>query len=84
MIVKSHVAVPPLLVALLCMISCAGGLSFRNQVEVPEEQRKKFFARISEIVGRHGTIAVPVLTTLIICKKRSGFLHAIANPKGGK
>lgn len=58
--------------------------TFPKVVEVPEEQRKKFFARISEIVGRHGTIAVPVLTTLIVCKKKSGFLHAIANPKGGK
>jgi len=58
--------------------------TFPKIVEVSEEKRKKFFARISEIVGRHGTIAVPVLTTLLICKKRSGFLHAIANPKGGK
>lgn len=58
--------------------------TFPKIVEVSEEKRKKFFARISEIVGQHGTIAVPVLTTLIICKKRSGFLHAIANPKGGK
>lgn len=58
--------------------------TFPKVVEVPEEQRKKFFARISEIVDRHGTIAVPVLTTLIVCKKKSGFLHAIANPKGGK
>jgi len=58
--------------------------TFPKVVEVPEEQRKKFFARISEIVGQHGTIAVPVLTTLIVCKKKSGFLHAIANPIGGK
>jgi len=56
--------------------------TFPKIVEVSEEKRKKFFARISEIVEQHGTIAVPVLTTLIVCKKRSGFLHAIANPKG--
>lgn len=58
--------------------------TFPKVVEVSEEQRKKFFARISEIVEQHDTIAVPVLTTLIVCKKKSDFLHAIANPKGGK
>lgn len=56
--------------------------TFPKIVEVEEEQRKRFFARISEIVSKHGTISVPVLTTLIICKKRSGFLHAISHPEG--
>lgn len=58
--------------------------TFPKIVEVPEEKRKRFFTRISEIMGRHGAIAVPVLTTLIICKKRSGFLNTITNLKGGK
>lgn len=58
--------------------------TYPKVVEVPEEQRKKFFVRISEIVEQYGMIAVPVLTTLIVCKKKTGFLHAIANPKGGK
>lgn len=57
--------------------------TFPKIVEVPEEKRQKFFARISEIVGKHGTIIVPVLTTLIVCKKREGFLNAISRPEGG-
>lgn len=55
--------------------------TFPKIVEVSEEQRKKFFARVSEIVGRHGAIAVPVLTTLLVCKKRDGFLHVISHPE---
>lgn len=57
--------------------------TFPKIVEVEDGQRKKFFARISEIVSKYGTISVPVLTTLIVCKKRNGFLHAISHPEGG-
>jgi protein-L-isoaspartate O-methyltransferase len=58
--------------------------TFPKIVEVPEEKRQKFFERISEIVGKYGTISVPVLTTLIVCKKRSGFLQVISHPEGGQ
>ena len=58
--------------------------TFPKIVEVPEEKRQKFFARISEIVGKRGTIVVPVLTTLIVCKKREGFLNAISHSEGGQ
>lgn len=54
--------------------------TFPKIVEVSEEKRRKFFERVSEIVRKHGTISVPVLTTLIICKKRSGFLKSISHP----
>lgn len=57
--------------------------TFPKIVEVEEGQRKRFFARISEILSKYETISVPVLTTLIVCKKRSGFLHAISHPEGG-
>lgn len=57
--------------------------TFPKIVEVEEEKRLKFFRHISEIVKRHGKISVPVLTTLIICQRRSHFLEAVANPKGG-
>ncbi len=57
--------------------------TFPKIVEIEEGQRRKFFARISEIVNKHGTISVPVLTTLIICKKRIGFLNVISHPEGG-
>ncbi|MFH1170728.1 MAG: class I SAM-dependent methyltransferase [Candidatus Vogelbacteria bacterium] len=57
--------------------------TFPKIVEVDEEKRQKFFEGVSEIVSKHGTISVPVLTTLIVCKKRSGFLHAISHTEGG-
>lgn len=57
--------------------------TFPKIVEVAEEKRQRFFARISELVSKHGTISVPVLTTLIVCKKRSGFLKSISHPEGG-
>lgn len=57
--------------------------TFPKIVEVEEGQRQRFFARISEIVSKYGTISVPVLTTLITCKKRSGFLNAVSHPGGG-
>lgn len=57
--------------------------TFPKIVEISEEKRRKFFERISEIVSKHGTISVPVLTTLIVCKKRSGFLKSISHPEGG-
>ncbi|MEK7612502.1 MAG: class I SAM-dependent methyltransferase [Patescibacteria group bacterium] len=57
--------------------------TFPKIVEVDEQKRTKFLARISEIVKKHNKISVPVLTTLIICKKRNGFLHAMSHPEGG-
>lgn len=57
--------------------------TFPKIVEVEEGKRQRFFERISEIVSQYGTISVPVLTTLIVCKKRSGFLHAISHSEGG-
>lgn len=57
--------------------------TFPKIVEIPEEKRRKFFKQISEIVSKHGTISVPVLTTLIVCKKRNSFLKAISHPEGG-
>lgn len=57
--------------------------TFPKIVEVEDGQRQRFFARISEIVEKHGTISVPVLTTLIVCKKRSDFLKTISHPEGG-
>lgn len=57
--------------------------TFPKIVEIEKEKRLKFFKRISEIVKQHGKISVPVLTTLIVCRKRSYFLKAVANSKGG-
>lgn len=57
--------------------------TFPKIVEVEEKKRTRFFNRISEIVSKCGTISVPALTTLIVCKKRSDFLRAISHPEGG-
>lgn len=57
--------------------------TFPKIVEVEGETRLNFLKRISEIVKRHGKISVPVLTTLIICQRRSYFIETMANPKGG-
>ena len=57
--------------------------TFPKIIEVKEEKRLNFLGRIAEIVKQYGIISVPVLTTLIVCQKRSHFLNAVANPKGG-
>ncbi len=56
---------------------------FPKIVEVEEEKRLKFLGNIAEVVKRHGKISVPILTTLIVCQRRSHFLEAVANYKGG-
>ena len=58
-------------------------ITFPKIVEIEDEKRLRFLGHISEIVKRHGKISMPVLTTLIICHRRSGFLEAVANPEGG-
>jgi protein-L-isoaspartate O-methyltransferase len=57
--------------------------TFPKVVEVEEVKKRRFLEQISQVVRKYGTVAVPVLTTLIVCKKRSGFLHAISHPEGG-
>ncbi|MCX6745276.1 MAG: class I SAM-dependent methyltransferase, partial [Candidatus Parcubacteria bacterium] len=52
--------------------------TFPKIVEVDEDRRQKFLTHIAEIVEKYGQISVPVLTTLIICKKRSSFLKLIS------
>jgi len=57
--------------------------TFPKVAKVEKQKRTKFLEAVAEIVRKHGTVAVPVLTTLIVCKKRSGFLQAISHPAGG-
>lgn len=52
--------------------------TFPKIVEIEDERRQAFLGKISEIVKRHGKISVPVLTTLIICQRRSSFLEAVS------
>lgn len=54
--------------------------TFPKVIGVEEQRRLRFLERVSEVVARHGGISVPVLTSLIICRKRDGFLYAISHP----
>lgn len=47
-------------------------------IEVDGDRRQAFLDRIGIIVKRHGTIMVPVLTTLIVCKRREYFLQHLS------
>lgn len=58
--------------------------TFPKVVEVEEEKRLKFLGRISEIVGQHGKISVPVLTTLIVCQRKNYFLETAAHSERGE
>lgn len=53
-------------------------------IAVEEERRTKFLQQISEVVARHGKISVPVLTSLIICKRKDYFLKAVADSEKEK
>jgi len=53
--------------------------TFPKVIAVKEEQRARFLQRISEVIARHGKISVPVLTSLIICKRKDYFLQAVAD-----
>ena len=54
--------------------------TFPRIIETEESRRSEFLKRVSEVVKRHDKISVPVLTTLIVCRKRNHFLETISNP----
>jgi len=51
--------------------------TFPKIIKIEKERREKFLERVGDIIGRHGTISVPVLTTLLITKKKDVFLDKI-------
>lgn len=51
--------------------------TFPKVVEIEDAKRKAFLSHVSSVVRHFGTISVPVLTTLIVCKKRSSFLETV-------
>lgn len=55
--------------------------TFPKIIAVKEEQRARFLQRISEVVAKYGKISVPVLTSLIICKRKDYFLQAVADSR---
>ena len=48
--------------------------TFPKIVGIEDAKRREFLAQVSETVKRYGVISVPVLTTLIVCKKKDQFL----------
>jgi len=58
--------------------------TFPKVIVVAEERRAKFLQRISETVAKYGKISIPVLTSLIICKRKDYFLQAVADSEKEK
>ncbi len=53
-------------------------------VELERSKKRKLFDRVSEVVKNYGSISVPVLSTLIVCKKKKELLKRISERKEGE
>lgn len=53
--------------------------TFPNVINLNQKKRKTFLQKISETVAQYGTITVPILTNLYICKKVGDFSRLIMN-----
>lgn len=51
--------------------------TFPKIIKVEKERREKFLKRVGGIIEKYGTLSVPVLTTLLITKKKDVFLDEI-------
>jgi cyclopropane fatty-acyl-phospholipid synthase-like methyltransferase len=51
--------------------------TFPKIIKTDEKRRQEFLLRVGEIVKKYGKISIPLLTTLIICKKKNHFLDSI-------
>ncbi len=51
--------------------------TFPKIIKVEEKRRQEFLSRVEEIVKEYGKISIPVLTTLIICRKKDSFINSI-------
>ena len=52
--------------------------TFPKVIQTEDAVRQRFLTRISEIVKQYGAISVPILSTLIICRKRAAFLQEVS------
>ena len=52
--------------------------TFPKIVEIEDVKRQRFLDHVSAVVKRHGKISVPILTTLIVCKRRDYFLDMVS------
>lgn len=55
--------------------------TFPKVIEVEEQRRLRFLEHISKAVKKYGKISVPILTSLIICKRKDYFLKAVAGSR---
>ncbi|HQB76542.1 MAG TPA: class I SAM-dependent methyltransferase [bacterium] len=53
--------------------------TFPKIIKVDKKRRQEFLDRVGLVVKKYGKISIPLLTTLIICKKRDNFLSSIGN-----
>lgn len=52
--------------------------TFPKIINLEDIKRQEFLSQVADVVKRHGTISVPIMTTLLVCKKRGFFLSAMA------
>lgn len=52
--------------------------TFPKIIKIEKKRRERFLKKVGEIVKKHGKISVPVLTTLLITKKKDVFLDEIS------
>lgn len=51
--------------------------TFPKIIKTDKKRRQEFLDRVGLVVKKYGKISIPLLTTLIICKKRENFLNSI-------
>lgn len=51
--------------------------TFPKIIKADKKRRQEFLEKVGSVVKKYGTISLPLLTTLIICKKRENFLNSI-------
>lgn len=52
--------------------------TFPKIIKTDKKRRQEFLDRVSLVVKKYGKISIPLLTTLVICKKRKNFLDSIS------
>ncbi len=48
-------------------------------INLDDDRRQPFLRRIAEAINVHGPVTVPVLSTVIVCRKRDDFMQQVAN-----
>lgn len=48
-------------------------------INLDDERREPFLRRIAEVIKAHGPVTIPVLSTVIVCRKREDFMQQVTN-----